>query len=165
MNQHHQRSRKVIGLVAAIGGSLLFSLPVIAQQSNPNVPYNGNGELQPNNDRQSPDRNNPGINQSPENRLTPSNTNRLNNQGGKQSPDNRMAPSNSNSGDQQQYPSSSGDSYYRSNSHNKNSINSTTGSSVLNPCPSIFYEAKYKDTVGIPAGCPANNLGTPSTPQ
>lgn len=169
MNQQNQTSKKIIGLVAAISGSMLFGLPAIAQ-NNPSMPYNGNGELRPNNDRQSPDRNNPGVNQSPENRLTPSNSNRMNNGGANQSPDNGMSPSDSSSGSQQPSDSTSGSQQYRNNSgsspynSNRNSINSSTGSSALNPCPSIFYEPKYRDTVGVPAGCPATNPGTSSTP-
>lgn len=37
--------------------------------------YNGNGQLSPNDNSQSPDSNNPGLNQSPDNRLTPTNSN------------------------------------------------------------------------------------------
>jgi hypothetical protein len=161
MNLQNQRSKKIISLVGAICGSLVFGLPAIAQNSNPNQPYNGNGQLSPNNDRQSPDTNNPGINQSPSNRLTPTNPNSSGDSSGtNQSPNNRMSPSDSNSGYQQQYPNSNRRSRPNSNS---NTFSSSTGSAVLNPCPSIFYEPKYRDSVGIPSGCPATP-GT-STPQ
>jgi hypothetical protein len=46
-----------------------------SQDNNNAVPYNGNGLTAPNDDSKSPDRNNPGINQSPSNRLTPHNLN------------------------------------------------------------------------------------------
>lgn len=38
-----------------------------------------------------------------------------------------------------------------------NSVNTPTGSAVLNPCPSIVYDPKYKDRVSVPAGCPATS--------
>lgn len=46
-----------------------------SQDSNNAVPYNGNGLTAPNDDSKSPDSNNPGVNQSPSNRLTPHNLN------------------------------------------------------------------------------------------
>lgn len=169
MTLQNQRSKKTLALVGAICGSLLFGLPAIAQTSNQNPPLNGNGlEKQPNNPNISPDSNNPGVNQSPANRLTPSNIN--------QNPADGSGDG-SGSGSSNQLRNGGavipGDSNqrtmnrtrtYPSNS-NGNSLNSSNRSSGLNPCPSIFYEAKYRDRVASPAGCPATSSGTSSAPQ
>lgn len=231
MTQQNQRHKIIMGLVGAIGGSILIGLPVLAQvtprspeiyqdhtsPADPNSPiyqrssdsstqdnsnyrnmrtpdinsdrmnsdnsnapmyqqsqntndptrYNGNGEVAPNDLNRSPDTNNPGLNQSPANRLSPANTNqnpaaRPMDESGYNGSNRRvnggaMVPGNGNqqgvnggmmnSSDMNQQPT------------NRATFSQGNTSSVLNPCPSIFYEAKYRDTVGIPAGCPATNSG------
>jgi hypothetical protein len=167
MRQQNQRSKKTLALVGAICGSLLFGLPAFAQTSNQNAPLNGNGELRPNNDRVSPDSNNPGVNQSPEQRLTPSNINQNSSGSSRNGSGNNGSSQLRNSGSiipgvRNQRPMN-GTTTYPSNS-NSNSLGSSNRSSALNPCPSIFSEAKYKNTVGVPAGCPASSSGTSSSP-
>ncbi|WP_190489351.1 hypothetical protein [Microcoleus sp. FACHB-831] len=48
------------------------------------------------------------------------------------------------------------------NNSNRSTLNRATGSAALNPCPSIFYEARYVGMgISTPAGCPAASPGTP----
>jgi hypothetical protein len=203
MAQQNKRNKIILGLVGAIGGSMLIGLPALAQVTNPRSPevysdktspldpnsplyqrssdrsvqdnsvsqqaqnrdsqrYNGNGEVnQPNNPNISPDSNNPGLNLNPANRLTPTNPGSDSSGAGNSSSDSGMNRGMMGSDPNQQQINGG---YISPNNSTRSSF-SQTSSSVLNPCPSIFYEPKYRDTVGIPAGCPASYPGTSSTPS
>jgi hypothetical protein len=135
MGERNQRSKKVLGIVGVMGGTMLFGLPAIAQ-----VPS------------LSPDPNQPATNS---NSVSPSGSSVLNPCPGifyEAKHRDRVGIPEGCPGTSSATPT------------NSNSANSSTSASP-NPCPSIFYEPKYKDTIGIPAGCPATPGGASSTPQ
>lgn len=135
MSQRNQRSKKSLGIVGAICGSMLFGLPAIAQvptlSPDPNQPAtNGNSVSSPVS---------PVLNPCPSIFYEAKHKDRVGVPAG--------------------CPGASPGTPTDSSSAN------SSGSALRNPCPSIFYEAKYKDTIGIPAGCPATPGGTSSSPQ
>lgn len=128
-----KQSKKILWLVGAIGGGIVFSLPTLAQTTT-NQPV-------PNAQRYQPQENNQNMN-SDRQQSRPMNSD-------------RTTPSNSMGGMNNQNQNMNSGNNNRSGSSANQLSRQTQGGAALNPCPSIFYEPQFRGAV--PAGCPANS--------